>query len=217
MNRKYRYYQCSNARPYENSNKLCKARYIRADDLEGTVWSKTKEVFSDPSIILDDIQRQLVEAGDNKNTEVIDAEIKKLKINLRQLDQRRSNLLEAMELGEFDKDEILDRLGNLKRMRQDEDKKLIELLDTRASLTSLADAKLQIDQLYEQVLKNLDNCTMDVKRLAMDALDIKVYASTDSIEIKGVIPLELPTTAQTSGCLSSQAYKYLIPFAFSIK
>lgn len=140
--------------------------------------------------------------------EVIDAEIKKLKINLRQLEQRRSNLLEAMELGEFDEDEILDRLGNLKRMYQDEDQKLREILDTKANLTSLAGANIKIDQLYEQLLKNIDNCAIDEKRLAMDALDIKVYASTESIEIKGVIPLELPTTGQTSGCLISCTYEW---------
>ena len=53
----------------------------------------------------------------------------------------------------------------------------------------------------KQVLNNMDNCTIDEKRLAMDALDIRVYASTDSVEIKGVIPLELLTTEQSSGCL----------------
>ena len=37
--------------------------------------------------------------------------------------------------------------------------------------------------------------------MAFDALDIKVNASTDAVEIQGVIPLDLPTTARTSGCL----------------
>ena len=42
-----------------------------------------------------------------------------------------------------------------------------------------------------------------MKRLAFDALDIKVYASADSVEKQGVIPLELPTTEQTSDvCVS---------------
>jgi hypothetical protein len=31
------------------------------------------------------------------------------------------------------------------------------------------------------------------------------------------LELALPTTARTWGCLSSDAYKYSIPFAFSIK
>ena len=38
--------------------------------------------------------------------------------------------------------------------------------------------------------------------MAIDALDIKVYArGNDDVEIHGIIPLELPTIAQTWGCL----------------
>ena len=37
-----------------------------------------------------------------------------------------------------------------------------------------------------------------MKKLNLKALDIKAYASTDKVEIRGVLPLELPTTAQTS-------------------
>ena len=45
LNRKYRYYQCSNARPYENHGKKCPALLIRANDLEDMVWNKTQEVL----------------------------------------------------------------------------------------------------------------------------------------------------------------------------
>ena len=49
---------------------------------------------------------------------------------------------------------------------------------------------------------NLQNCTPELKVLAFDALDIKVYAKgIDNVEIQGVIPLELvsSTIEQTSG------------------
>ncbi len=70
----------------------------------------------------------------------------------------------------------------------------------REILASLANAKVKFGKLYGQVLQNLDNADLELKRLALDALDTKVYASTDSIEIKGVMPLELalPTIEQTS-------------------
>jgi hypothetical protein len=44
---------------------------------------------------------------------------------------------------------------------------------------------------------NLEDSTPEIIKLVLDALDIKVYASTERVEIQGVIPLELPTTAQT--------------------
>jgi hypothetical protein len=106
-----------------------------------------------------------------------------------------------MELGEFEKDEILDRLNNIKRLRHEDEFKVNDLLKTREHLSGLANAKVKFGEIYDRVLENLQDATPEIKVLALDALDIKVYAKgTDDIEIKGVIPLELalPTTGQTS-------------------
>jgi len=48
LNRKYRYYQCSNARPYENQESKCPSRYVRAEELEAQVWANVKEVLARP-------------------------------------------------------------------------------------------------------------------------------------------------------------------------
>ncbi len=198
LNKKYRYYQCSNARPYETNRQICRAKYIRADDLEDVAWEKTQWVLSDPSIILAEIQRHLIEASDNAKIGALDSEIKELEKNLSNYELRRANLLVAMELGEFGKDEVLDRLNDLKRLRRDDERKLDDLLKFKDNMTRLAKANVKLGQLYNHLIENLQNCTPELKRLALDALDIKVYASTDRIEIQGVIPLELPTTARTS-------------------
>lgn len=196
LNRKCRYYQCSDARPYENNSKQCQSLYLRAGDLEDIVWDKTKAVLANPEIVLS----QLAGASNTGNLDTIEAEIQGLEKSLRNYEKRRSNLLEAIELDEFDKDEILDRLNNLKRLRTEDEAKLNDLQQTKDNLIGLVDAKVKLGQLYDRVMTNLENSTLEIKRLALDALDIKVYASTDAIEIKGVIPLELasPTTAQTS-------------------
>ena len=50
-------------------------------------------------------------------------------------------------------------------------------------------------------MDNLEHASPEIKRLALDALDIRVYANPDKLEIIGVVPLEsaIPTTVQTSG------------------
>lgn len=56
---------------------------------------------------------------------------------------------------------------------------------------------------------NLENTTSEIKALALDVLDIKVYArGTDNVEIKGVIPpkLALTTITRTLGCVSDEVY-----------
>lgn len=196
LNKKYRYYQCSNARPYENSSNKCRASYIRADDLEEAVWSKTREVLSNPDIVL----CKLTETSDVASLNSLDNDIGELENALRNYERRRSNLLEAMELGEFRKNEILDRLNNIKHLRRETEIQLNDLVKTRDHLTSLSNAKIKLSVLYNRVLQNLLHSTSEIRKLAFDALDIRVYASKDTTEIRGVIPLELalPTTEQTS-------------------
>ena len=69
---------------------------------------------------------------------------------------------------------------------------------------SLAEAKVKLDALYGRVLESLQHATPETKALALDALNIKVYAKGNfDIQIQGVIPLALPTIEQTSGCMFS--------------
>ncbi len=51
--------------------------------------------------------------------------------------------------------EILDRLNTIKRPRHEDEIKLNELVETREHLTSLADAKVKLSELYHLVLDNL--------------------------------------------------------------
>jgi chromosome segregation ATPase len=165
---------------------------------------KTREVLAKPDIIL----AQLTEAACPGNLDSLETEIKELNSNIKKYEQRKKNLLEAMELGEFEKDEILDRLNNLKRLRIEDENKLNDLIKTRDNITGLAEAKIKLNQLYDRVMDNLENATSEIKRLAFDALAVRVYASPKKYEIKGVIPLQLPlsTIEQTSGCLPFHAY-----------
>jgi site-specific DNA recombinase len=196
LNRKYLYYQCSNARPYENSEKKCPALYIRARELEDIVWSKTKEVLANPEIIL----KQLAEATKAGDMDSIDAEIKDVERKLRAYERRKISLIDAIEFETLPKDEIRVRANELKRLCTEDQKRLETLKEARGNLVGLANATIKLNQIHEGVLHNLENATSEVKRLAFDALDIKVYASKDSIEIKGVVPLKLalPTTERTS-------------------
>jgi hypothetical protein len=40
-----------------------------------------------------------------------------------------------------------------------------------------------------------------IKRLAFDALDIKAIVTKDRVQVQGVIPMDLVTIEQTSGCM----------------
>ena len=93
----------------------------------------------------------------------LDTEIRELENTLRNYERRRSNLLQAMELGEFEQDEILDRLDNIKRLRREDETKLNELVKVREHLTSLSNAKVKLSELYNRVLENLLHSTPEIK------------------------------------------------------
>jgi len=146
------------------------------------------------------VLKNLAETGDKTNLDSLDNDIRALEKSLKKYQQHKRNLLEAIEFGEFEKDEILDRMNKIKRLSTEDEVKLNDLIKTRDHLTSLANAKVKLNELYDKVLDNLANATPEIKSLALDALDIKVYArAIDDVEIKGVIPLELalPTTVRT--------------------
>lgn len=206
LSKKWRYYQCSYSIDRENRKRECPSRYVRADELETKTWEKALEVLSNPEIILN----LLNNAGEDKNLDVMDSEIKTLEKQLRGFEKRRTQLLKAMEFGEFDNNEVLDRINSVKSGIAETEARLTELVKARDNVVSLANAKVKFGKLYERILTNLDNADFETKRLVLDALDIKVVAGPNEPEITGVIPLELalPTIEQTSALMYFCRYSY---------
>ena len=74
-------------------------------------------------------------------------------------------------------------------------------------LLKLDKAEINFSEFHNRVQKNLNDCTFDDKRLALEMLDIRVTATVDKVEITGTIPIDitavsptgsLPTIEQTS-------------------
>lgn len=206
LGRKWRYYQCSYSLDRENRKRECPSRYVRADEVEAKAWDKTGEVMAHPDVVLSLFD----EAGDGRSLDVIEDEIKALEKRLKGFEKRRTQLLKAMEFEEFDNDEILDRTNAIKRDRAEVEARLAELVKSRNSMVKLADAKVKFSKLYDRVSGNLDNADFELKRLVLDALDVKVVAGPGEPVITGVIPLELalPTIEQTSALMYFCRYSY---------
>ena len=58
--------------------------------------------------------------------------------------------------------------------------------------------EIRLEKFCATVRQNLEQFTIADKRLALDALDIKVVTTPDRVEVQGVIPIDLVTTGQTS-------------------
>ena len=76
----------------------------------------------------------------------------------------------------------------------------------------MVDMESHIKELCARIVPELDNCTYQDKNDAFTYLDLKVTATAESANIKGVIDSNLRMVRQSSGLTSSDAYSYLIPF-----
>lgn len=85
----------------------------------------------------------------------------------------------------------------LKNEREAEQERLSNLEQLRQRRYELENAQIRLEKLCTTVRRNLGKFTTCDKRLALDALDIKVIITADCVEIQGIVAAEYVTTEQT--------------------
>jgi len=178
--------------------KTCNGRYIRADYIEDVVWENVREVLEHPETIITELKRQAEEQSNLSNSKSdIDKDIKGLERRLRSYEKQERNLISLLRHSQVTQDFVLDEVNRLRKERQNDEEELRQMQETKAKISNIEDAEIKLNEFCQRVRKNLDNATIQDKRLALDALDIRITASKQKIDIKGVIPIEM-TTSSTS-------------------
>ena len=204
--RKHRYYHCRGTYPTATREKICKARYIRADMVEEIAWGKVKEVLENPKVVLAELERQS-EAQRNQvgNGSTLDKEIAALRRKSRSYDAQQKRLVSLFRHGEFGEDIVLDQMNQLKQERQQDEEQLSQLIRAKEQLARIANAEIKLNEFCERVRQNLAQCSIEDKKLALDALDVKVTATHEYVEIAGAIPIEatpMPSSGNSESLLT---------------
>lgn len=194
----YRYYHCRGTRPTASREKICNARYIKADWLESTVWDKVKNILKDPGILMEEMQKRTEEGKEQLSSGVLDKEIKTLERRMKSYPGQERRLMNALRMKLATNDIILDELNQMKKEREEDLSKLNSLLQTRDNITKNTEMEEHLKELCSRVIDNLDNCTCWEKKNAYTYLDLKVTASPDSIDIKGYVAPNVLTIVRTS-------------------
>jgi site-specific DNA recombinase len=198
----YRYYHCRGTYMTSSRDRICDERYIKADWFEGVVWDKVKGVLQNPELLLTELGK--LDAADARALESGDLEkdIRDITRRLKAYPGQERRLMNALRMEVASPDVILDELNQMKRERDADEKRLISLNDMKDHLAKSVDIEAHLKELCSKVVADLDNCTAQDKKDAFTYLDLKVKASSQSIEIKGYVDLNVLTTGQTSGCMS---------------
>ena len=183
---KYRYYHCRGTWPTASRGKICGARYIQAEWIEGVVWEKVKSVLCYPEVLLAEIGKQ-TEAEQTKVSDgMIDQEIKALNRKLKQYAGQERRLIQAFKLG-FTPDVILDEMNQTKKEKEADQGRLASLVETRENIGKVGDYKGNLKELCGRIVPELHNCTSQDKKDAYRYLDLRIKATPEGADIKGYL------------------------------
>jgi len=194
LSRHHRYYHCRATQPTAAAPKRCNARYIRADFLEQVVWEKVREVLQKPQTVLEIHHVVEDQATEDNNISIIDEQIAALQRKLKQYPSQEKRLVTLFRYGQVNEDNVLDELNRLKVEWESTEQKLAELEAAKEASGQSFKIEAKITDFCNTVGANIDTFNLKEKRLALDALAIKVRARKDYVEIKGSIPVKLESS-----------------------
>ena len=196
---RYLYYRCRKAFSGDFEGATCRSRYVRADVLELAVRKAVASVIADPERVAREIRHL-------RNEAISESETARLERELAQVRNRQRRLVDALADGNLPAELVQQRAAELAK-----EAARIETAISRVRRDEAAEARLdamldRLPQIARALSRWVTSVEGDEHRLLMEALEIRVHASTEKAEISGTIPdLEtdqvdelLVTTARTS-------------------
>jgi hypothetical protein len=176
----------------------CPNRRWNADKLETLVWRQIETLLSKPEVVLSSLK----ETQENINQEeYLRQELDNVEVGLKTIDNEQKNLLRQSLMG-FPEEMVIAENKKYNQERADLLKRKTEL-EARIEQTKQVKAnEVSIEGFCEMMKKSLGSLTFEDKRLALNALGIKVWVKGDEVTIEGTIPIgeECAFDTLTSRC-----------------
>lgn len=170
--------------------KKCGGKRINADRCEVAVWDKVAEIIRNPETIALELERRKKDR--NYERENLKAEIESIKqlitsieVDINRIASRAATLEDEFAYQSF--------MNQLKLKKQERDGALASLADAERQLLAF-DANIHgfenLINFSNKVAENLDNFDFDAKRLAFQALNVKIVGNGKNLTIKYSFPVE---------------------------
>jgi site-specific DNA recombinase len=187
-----RYYRCPKSFTII-SPAPCTNRSWNADYLEKVVWGQIDELLCKPEVVLAGLKTRESEA---KQASFYLAELETVEVKLRHMEREKDRVWKAFELtgdeAKFAKEikDVMARIGELEKQKLE--------LERRIEASKQAEVDMDsIKRCCELVRSNLADFTFENKRLALQALNIKVCIDGENIAIEGAVPMGEDAIAST--------------------
>lgn len=188
----YRRYHCS-GRLKIVAPVRCRNRTYLADYLEELVWREVERTLSEPELVLAELHRKEEEA---KESGLLEANLQRVKAQLANRERQKLRTWRAFEIT-GDEEAFRRNIAILdKEIKTLEDEAV--QLEKRIKEREQAHVSVEgLKQACELIGKNLRNASFEDKRLALQALRIKVWIDDASVSIEGAISIPESQVAPT--------------------
>jgi len=185
--KEYLYYRCSSA--FRPLAKPCDSHCWKAEELESIVWEEVSEVLAHPEVVLAGL-----EAIKQDDANLLTEELRQKESQLKALDEEQYALLDQSLRG-FPEEIVIAENKKINANRNELTKQKVEL-ETRIQAAKQAEADMEgIKQACDIVRDNLLDLTFEKKRMALEALNVRVRIDNDKVNIEGTIPMTHGTFA----------------------
>jgi site-specific DNA recombinase len=178
----FHYYVCCVAFD-PRQDKSCTARNVRADKLEAAIQHEIRTVLTNPTLVLREMEQQ-------REAEVDHAEIVRLEQKLGTLRDSEQRLVRLYTSGRIDDDVFDTESAVLKRERTIVDDRLKSLRPVSSAMRVIN--KDELEQVCAKISVWLDGASDENRTLVLEALQIAIRATPNSLELSGVLPADAP-------------------------
>lgn len=180
----YPYYRCSGNLNIVSPVK-CGNRSVSASEIEGIVWEQIEALLADPELVMAEIQRRREEA---KGVGSLERNLDRVEVQLANREKQKTRAWKAFELT-GDEEAFKASIAQLKE-------EVAALQGEKLQLEKRIEASRQfelgvddITRACELVRRNLKGLSFEDKRLALEALQVRVLIDRDNVAIEGAIPI----------------------------
>lgn len=150
-----------------------------------------REVLEDPDVVVKELERQ------QRGALLLSEEIARLTASVRRLAEQEKRLIRLYGMGEITEEYLLREAGQVKRAREAQEGELARLHQQREHIRMLDGLGDRVKAFCARVAERLERFDFEEKRLALQALQIKVIVGRNGARLQGAIPTNLATIERT--------------------
>ena len=179
------YYRCS-GRIKLLSSEHCINKTVNARWLEETAWREVEKVLRNPELILSELERRRESGADVAGLE---EQIKLNQSRLDTLDEAETRYLRLYGVGVYSLEKLERECQKIKLESEKISQDNADLEKHIAEARELTLDSQNIKAVCELATENLERLTSDNKRLALEALKVKVWVDGEEVTIEGMLPI----------------------------